>query len=483
MSFARWVSQRIDRLSTRRLRGVVATAIGVLMFGLITHGHYAASGDAVHYLVISHSVAFDGDLDVTNDYADPLRYVTDAPERHALPGRDGVLRPVHDVGFPVLAAPFVGLAYRLAAYTDQLPESFRRKSRLSDAIAFRQLVSLFMIALTVTLALSFLTASWRLTGLKGAAAAMTLIWALSAPILTHGYIFLTEIPTALVALAIYLRLDGVRGATSRRTALTLGLLTGLLLLIHVRNVGLVLVFAYLVLWRLPRMPRPRAAFLGGLGAMFAIKVGLNLLFWGTLLTTPHEHFAAWPGVGPFVAESATRVMGLLFDARHGLLWSAPIYLLAPAALILVARQSRGAAVELTLIVAAYLFFVINPVTNAHGWRGGWSPAARFLVPVTPFLAIGLPALLRSRAGTIVTSAVIAVQIVISAFLWAHPILTFSEGPGPAPWLQWLAGKSFAAAIPVWETLTPSLLAIGTAAFAGWWFLTRVVTRAEDWRAS
>jgi hypothetical protein len=131
-------------------------------------------------------------------------------------------------------------------------------------------------------------------------------------------------------------------------------LTGLLLLIHVRNIGLVLAFAFLVFWRTQRASGARQAFFAGLATMLAIKVALNWWFWGTLLTTPHEQFAGWPGLGPFVSESVTRVFGLLFDARHGLLWSAPIYLLAPAALILVARRSRGAAVELALIMAAYL---------------------------------------------------------------------------------------------------------------------------------
>jgi len=227
MSFARWVSTRAERMSPRRIRAAIAATTGLLLFGLITHGHYAASGDAVHYLIVAHSVAFDGDLDVANDYADPARLLNDPHDRHALPGRNGVLRPVHDVGLPVLAAPFVGLAYRLAPLVDRLPESWRRKTKLNDFVAFRQLTSLLMIAVTAALAASFFGASWRLTGMKAAALGWALLWALSPPIQTHGYLFLTEIPTALLALTIYMRLDSVRTSSTAR-GLLLGVLTGLL---------------------------------------------------------------------------------------------------------------------------------------------------------------------------------------------------------------------------------------------------------------
>ena len=466
MSFARSVSERLDRIAPGRLGAAIAAATVLLFLGLIRHDHYAASGDAVHYLVISHSVAYDADFDVANDYADPNRPMKDPPERHALPGRNGVLRPVHDVGWPVLAAPFVRVASAVA----------------SSPIAFRQWISVLMIAVTAALALAFFSASSRLTGMTAAAAASALLWVLSPPVLTHGYIFLTEIPTALIALTIYLRLDRVRSGGAR-SAVLLGFLSGLLLLIHVRNVGLVLVFSFLALWRLTGASSSRRAFVAALAAMFAIKLALNWLFWGTLLTTPHEHFAGWPGFPTLLFETATRIGGLLFDARHGLLWSAPIYLLAPAALILLRRQSRGASNELSLIVVAYLFFVINPITNFHGWRGGWSPAARFLVPIAPFLLMALPLLVRSRLGVIVTAAVATVQIVISAFQWANPVLTFSEGPGSALWIQRLAGSSVADAIPAWEPLTPMLAAAGVAAIVVWVVLTRIVTRAPEWRRS
>ena len=465
-------------MPTARRKSAIALITFLVMFGLITHGHYAASGDAVHYLVIARSVAFDADFDLENNYADPGRLMKDPAELHARPGRNGVLRPVHDVGLPVLAAPVVGLAYRLAPMIEQLPESLRRKAKLNESIAFRQLICLFMIAVTCALVVRMFVASSLVTGLTSAAFGFALLYALSPPIQTHGYIFLTEIPTALLALVVYLRLDSVRGPHALRSAVVLGVLIGLLLLIHVRNVGLVLALAFLVAWRLDRTPHVRRTFLIALGAMFIIRTGVNWWFWGTLFSSPHAKTAGWLGLSWFMTESLTRACGLLFDPAHGLLFSAPIYLLAPAALILLARRSQGAAVELTLIVAGYLFFVINPITNAHGWQGGWSPAARFLVPVTPFLAMALPMLWAQGSPGLKTRGSIAIvvlaQLVISAVQWGNPILTFAEGPGPALWIKKLAGPSVAAALPSWATLTPTLMLTALAAFIVWTWWTRVM---------
>ena len=480
MSFARSVSARLDRTPPRKLKTAIAVLTGLLLFGLITHGHYAASGDAVHYLIISRSVIFDGDFDLANNYADPRRLMDDAPALHARPGRDGALRPVHDVGLPTLAAPVVGLAYRLAPLVDRLPESTRRKAKLNESIAFRQLICLFMIGVTCVLAVRMFSASVLATGLTSAAFAWSLLYALSPPVQTHAYLFLTEIPTALLALVIYLRLDTVRGPQALRSAVVLGVLIGLLLLIHVRNIGLVLALAFLVVWRLERATFVRRTFVTALAAMLILRVGVNWWFWGTLFSTPHAHFPGWIGFDPFLRETLTRTLGLLFDPTHGLLFSAPIYLLAPAALMLLARRSRGTAVELTLIVVCYLAFVVNPITNFHGWRGGWSPAARFLVPITPFLAIGLPLLVTSRLGTIVTAVVVALQVVVSAVQWGNPILTFHEGGGKALWIQKLAGPSVAGSLPSWDVLTPMLALGAGVAILLWWWLTRaIVSRGPE----
>lgn len=115
---------------------LVPIAVVIVLAGLITHSTNAASGDPVHYMMIAKSVAFDRDLDLANDYADPAD-ILQPEQRHAVPGKDGKLRPLHDVGFPVVVAPAFGIAYRFAEWTDSWSESLRRRLKFNRAIALR----------------------------------------------------------------------------------------------------------------------------------------------------------------------------------------------------------------------------------------------------------------------------------------------------------------------------------------------------------
>ena len=57
-----------------RFRRLLRLLVALVLAGLITHGTYAGTGDEPHYLAIAHSLAFDGDLDVANNYgaSEPL---------------------------------------------------------------------------------------------------------------------------------------------------------------------------------------------------------------------------------------------------------------------------------------------------------------------------------------------------------------------------------------------------------------------------
>lgn len=474
---------RVEHASLARLRVIIHVVVTLALLGLITHGHYAGSGDAVHYIVTARSLAFDGDFDVGNDYGDPSNIIKEPAGDHARTGRNGVLRPVHDVGLPLVMAPFVGVAYRLAAMTDRLPASLRRRAKLDEFIALRQLISIFMILLTAALAGAFFEACREVTGQKAPAFIWTLVWTLSPPILSHGYVFLTEVPSALVALLVYSRRNDLSGNNAARRGLTLGLLLGLLFLIHVRNIGLVLALVLIIGWRVRLTPRRGLGFAAGLTIMGAIKIALNLQSWGTVLTTPLAFLGPWPGMTAFLSEATIRSLGLLFDPRHGLLWSAPIYLLAPAAWFVLRRRSPVVGNELLLLAASYLVFIIVPMTNIHGWRGGWSPAARFLVPLAPFLALAVPRLLTRRSSLRVVASLVLLQVGLDAFFWGHPMLLWSEGPGPAPFLERLIGRTSAAMVPAWEHLDGPVLLASLIGLAVWialtWTLIRAASRAAQ----
>jgi hypothetical protein len=78
-----------------------------VLWGLITHPTWAGTGDEPHYEIITHSIAFDRDLDLTTDYQNLTNRALGGlidPRLHVRAGKDGRLRPVHDVGMPLLFA-------------------------------------------------------------------------------------------------------------------------------------------------------------------------------------------------------------------------------------------------------------------------------------------------------------------------------------------------------------------------------------------
>src|SRR3990172_3517346 len=107
---------------------------GLAVF-LITLAVYAAlvpwmvrvwqrTGDEPHYLLAAHSLAYDGDLDLANNYArrDYLSFYGDANlTPHTRPGPNGQAVLTHNLGLSFLIAPayrlggFVGVEYFLAA--------------------------------------------------------------------------------------------------------------------------------------------------------------------------------------------------------------------------------------------------------------------------------------------------------------------------------------------------------------------------------
>src|SRR5215218_3502494 len=76
----------------------------------------STTGDEPHYLLVAESIAFDGDVDMRNDYASrerTLRVVNVFPLDYnvqaAVYKDSGELRPLHGVGLSALLAPAVGL--------------------------------------------------------------------------------------------------------------------------------------------------------------------------------------------------------------------------------------------------------------------------------------------------------------------------------------------------------------------------------------
>jgi hypothetical protein len=404
--------------------------IGVLLWGLMTHSTNVGTGDEPHYLAVAHSIAFDRDLDVANNYGGDEWIVGAEPGAHAAPGRGGALRPVHDIGLPLLFAPFV-LVVRPAtrAVLGGIPAPWLERTRLQPETLYRHLLSAGMIALALLLADRLCATLLALGFRKGVAFATVLLVALSPPLLVHSITFFSELLTALITLLVFEKV--VVGAQSRTAAWAIaGGLTGFLLLVHARNVGLVagLLAVIWVVWRQQAVREHALAFLTSFLALSIARVALTYYLWGTWFTTQHVRTGEWVGFSETASIMLQRLAGLVVDQEYGLLIYAPVFALI--AFSMPHWRERFAAVAAVIVTLCYLLPILIPLTNVHGWTGGWSPAARFWVPVVPLLAIPL-ALAVARTPKAVVGTVVALQIVISAYFWENPKNLWNDGDGTA----------------------------------------------------
>lgn len=420
----------------RRDRAGVRAIVVLVLWGLITHGTYAGSGDEPHYLAIAHSIAFDGDVDLSNNYGASEPLIAGGalqPESHARPGAGGVMRPVHDIGMPLVFTPYVRLAVPAAhALANAIPETMMRRARLNEALLYRHLLSFAMIAVAAMLAGWLFDALVHLGTPPRTAFGGTLLVMLSPPLLIFSVLFFTELLSALLVFYVFrsVAIDPARGVA--RWAIT-GAVTGFLFLVHARNIGFVVPLALLAAAELRRGTGRRneaIAYAAALAVALTLRTFLNERFWGAWIAGPHARAGDWPGAAALASESAERLKGLLFDQEFGLLPYAPIYLLAIAGAAALARSRRDVLIGIAFVVAVYVGMIVCPITNVHGWTGGWSPAGRFLTPALPLIGLLVAAGLRPLPRVLAIAAIV-LQIVIDAYVWQHPKILWNDGDGRA----------------------------------------------------
>ncbi len=421
-------------MTPRRRRAALVVIVVLANAGMLSHATNAGSGDEPHYLAIAHSLAFDGDLDMANNYgaAEPLIAGGGLdPGLHVYPGKDGIVRPAHDIGLPLLFVPYVRVAAPLvAAMMPHVPPALARRARLTPTIFYRNVIGVGMLAVAAILALL----TMRLCDWAGATPAAafwtTTMMAVTAPLSVFSFLFFTEIPSAAVAVAVVYLL-AVRNPAPLAWGLA-GVLTGALLLLHSRNMGIVIALVIIAAVRAQRTQGRTAgiAYAASVAALFVVRSAILYHFWGTWLTSKLAHLGPWVSLGFQIEGAALRAAGLLIDQEYGLLVYSPLFVLALPGLVQLWRTSRTACLTIVLICGCYLGLVLLPLTNPWGWTGGWSPPARFLVPILPFLVVAIAEVV-PRLPRAVLVPVVTLQIVIGAYMWQHPKSLWNDGVGTA----------------------------------------------------
>jgi hypothetical protein len=287
---------------------------------------------------------------------------------------------------------------------------------------------------------------------------------MTPPLLSHSFLFFTEIPSALLATFAFRRLS-LRSINTAAVAALVGVMTGALLLVHARNVGLIagLVLVAVAMARQRTLERKLLpVFLVAVAAGVLGRTIVTFELWGSLIQTPHAALRTAIPLPEITREVFVRATGLLFDREYGLLAYAPIYCLAaPGMVVLFQNAASSIPRNTAVVIVCYQLPVLLPVTNVHGWSGGWSPAARFLVPVAPLLWVAVYAFWAhgARTGRALATGLVAAQVAIDLFVWQFPKTLWNDGNGisAAPFTRWL---------PTWFSGDATLLfAVALALFA------------------
>jgi hypothetical protein len=287
-------------------------------------------------------------------------------------------------GLPLLAVPFYFLG-KLATLAGAAYEP-----------ATRFAVSLTNLPLLALTAWVLYRAGRRFTG-PSVALAVVATYLLATPALNYGRTFFSEPAGALLLLAATVLLvprPGEAAPAGARILAAGALLGGMALLkpalaIHLAPAG---VAALALGWQAGMGPLLRRAALFAVGPLVAgvIQVGYNYLRYqglpNALFRTGYEHE---PG---FSTPLSTGLAGLFFSPGKSLFLYAPVLLLAPLGLWLLARgEGRPGRVAAALILTqTALSLVFNGMWWA--WTGNFAWGPRLIFPVLPLLVWPLAAL-------------------------------------------------------------------------------------------
>lgn len=370
--------------------------------------HYASrlqvSGDEPYYLLMAQSLWRDHDLDLENNFArEDWREYTPGPlsTHYGSPRRDGRPYPTHSPGLSALLAPAYAAGGRAACVV-------------------------VLAALAALLGLETYRLAWRITADPRAS---FVAWAAVAgpPVLFYAFHVYSELPSAL---CVVLSLNLLLGAPGAAGAALAALAASFLPWLHIKMVPAAAALGIVALVRL--RGRPLLAFVGVAGA-----VALGYMAYYQAIFGHPTPLAIYGGIPPDARSSPwTAVPGLLLDRSFGLLWPAPVFLVALAGLgSLVGRARRDAWPHLLVGLA-----VLGPVLVWRMWWGGQCPPGRFLVPLLPILAVALALRVAEPARGLARWRVtlLALGLGLAAFMVADPARLLLLNRGNRPTRVWSA---------------------------------------------
>lgn len=250
----------------------------------------------------------------------------------------------------------------------------------------------------------------------GGGLAIAVLLATGTQMLFYSTLFMAYMPAVLFALLAFERFEARRDAGGPVPWLACGVLMGLAVLCEYLFGALAVLLA-LVLALSARGARAGAVGRGlalyTLGALAGIApfIGYTMAVFGTPAIPYQYHanemfrdFMARGVMGATVPKAAVLWL-ITFHPYRGLFVHSPFLVAAVAGLFVMARRPGLRAAGWFGLLAAGFYLLFN--AGYYMWWGGWSFGPRHLIPMLPFLGLGLVAGWRSSAAR---AAVLALAV-------------------------------------------------------------------------
>ncbi|WP_230482595.1 hypothetical protein [Sphingomonas sp. Leaf21] len=308
-------------------------------------------------------------------------------------------------------------------------EGFVRYLRLRTRVA----AALGSALLTAIAAVMLFDLAWRVTGQGGAALFAALGYALGTPI--WGYAT-TLLGHASVAALFVIALAAVARGGGRWLAVA-GLALGWAVVVEYQAVLAGSVIALWAVWRHRHRPVALWPMIAAGVAGLLPLLAYNVFAFGTLFRIGYSGVVGFEGMnqglfGLTVPHGAI-MWAILAGPTRGLVWVAPVLILAPLGLWRLAEERDGRALAITASGVVLVALLVNAAYVY--WDGGNATGPRHAMPLAGVAALGLApvfAAIRSPWLRVLAVAVLLVSIAINLTIAAAEIFA----PPTFRWAWW-----------------------------------------------
>ena len=365
--------------------------------------------DAFYYFAYLRSIAFDRDVDFTNDY--PLLGLNDKAYLWEPPTVTGHAHSAWTIGPAIVWAPFFGGAH-LAALRQQgqgLPvatdgTSYPYRQAVCIAGLFYALLGTWF---SIRAARQFFRASIAATGAGLVVGGSFILWyALAEPSMTHA-------PTMAAVAAFVWYWTATRPRRSLWQWAALGALAGFAGLVRWQSVLFALlpaIEALAALWRAGRARDTaslRATLIGGVAFTVAAIVAFTpqMLAWKAI----YGHYLAVSPVGPQILWRQPHLADVLFASQNGLFAMSPILYVAAIGLVIFARRKPDVGVPALIVVAVMIYFN----ASIQDWWGSAGYGGRRFDGTLPLFVLGAAAAIDGTAALLARRPTLAAAAVLA----------------------------------------------------------------------